>query len=570
MSDGLEQRKPGSSSLVHDTFSTGGTQETPGPGKRTLTQQLTPDLQTGGAVSRVVQRKAPALDGAPQVDASQAVHAAAEHGIAGSSSPLPYADQIQRAFGHHDVSNIQAHSDGAAETGAHAMGAQAFATGNHVAFAGTPDLHTAAHEAAHVVQQRGGVHLKGGVGVEDDSYERHADAVADRVVAGESAQELLDQHAPAKGATSSGPNPAVQRAPKASHYGTFTDEKYAISGGGLDMTLKFTPNDQVDATKIGLSQTARATVGGNKIASDPNVAKRMGPDGSFVDRISDKNTPVYGSDNLGPGKGLSDTPQSNNRSRAATELNPDNGRNATYDLGHRFQSGAGWVVKDAGLYDRPSIQGSNNSSSEFETTAVALAGAQKGEFYGSVKWGWKKDGVGATSKVDFDIVSMGVPSKNFLVAAAKWNSARTRGTMTPVANGTRVFDGSLAEKFTIDTGVEATLKQSATAGDEVYAFIEITTGAHAGSSGYVKANELRDKGDGSSTVSLPTPTVMVVTGQTPLYADDLQKTRLQSVAQGARVKVLATKGLVKQVQFVDGADTGKTGWLAASRLANEA
>src|SRR5678815_820706 len=74
-----------------------------------------------------------------------------------------------------------------------AIGAEAYATGNQVAFGTTPSLHTAAHEAAHVVQQRAGVHLKGGVGEACDPYERHADAVADRVVAGQSATELLDQ-----------------------------------------------------------------------------------------------------------------------------------------------------------------------------------------------------------------------------------------------------------------------------------------------------------------------------------------------------------------------------------------
>jgi hypothetical protein len=72
------------------------------------------------------------------------------------------------------------------------MGAEAFATGHHVAFAGAPGLHTAAHEAAHVVQQAAGVHLAGGVGQAGDAYERHADAVADRVVRGESAEALLD------------------------------------------------------------------------------------------------------------------------------------------------------------------------------------------------------------------------------------------------------------------------------------------------------------------------------------------------------------------------------------------
>jgi hypothetical protein len=68
------------------------------------------------------------------------------------------------------------------------MGAEAYATGSSVAFTGAPDLHTAAHEAAHVVQQRGGVQLKGGVGEANDPYERHADAVADQVVQGKSAE----------------------------------------------------------------------------------------------------------------------------------------------------------------------------------------------------------------------------------------------------------------------------------------------------------------------------------------------------------------------------------------------
>jgi hypothetical protein len=52
-------------------------------------------------------------------------------------------------------------------------------------------LHTAAHEAAHVIQQRHGVQLLGGVGEVGDRYERNADAVADRVVAGRSASDLL-------------------------------------------------------------------------------------------------------------------------------------------------------------------------------------------------------------------------------------------------------------------------------------------------------------------------------------------------------------------------------------------
>lgn len=83
------------------------------------------------------------------------------------------------------------------------MGVAAFATGAHVAFGRSPDLHTAAHEAAHVVQQRGGVQLKGGVGEAGDLHERHADAVADLVVQGKSSESLLDRVANGSGGGSS-------------------------------------------------------------------------------------------------------------------------------------------------------------------------------------------------------------------------------------------------------------------------------------------------------------------------------------------------------------------------------
>jgi hypothetical protein len=136
------------------------------------------------------------------------VHAAASQGVAGSGSALPHGDAIQRAFGAHDIGNLQAHTGQAAQQASHAIGAQAYAMGNHVAFAGAPDLHTAAHEAAHVVQQRAGVQLKGGVGEAGEAYERHADAVADAVVAGHSAESLLSQMAPAPGGASAG---GVQR-----------------------------------------------------------------------------------------------------------------------------------------------------------------------------------------------------------------------------------------------------------------------------------------------------------------------------------------------------------------------
>jgi len=121
------------------------------------------------------------------------VHQAAAQGIASGGGAMPYASQIQKAFGSHDISGIQAHTGSAATQANQAMGAEAFASGNHVAFAKAPDLHTAAHEAAHVKQQEQGVSLGGGVGQVGDKYENHADKVADAVVKGESAEPLLNQ-----------------------------------------------------------------------------------------------------------------------------------------------------------------------------------------------------------------------------------------------------------------------------------------------------------------------------------------------------------------------------------------
>lgn len=165
------------------------------PGKQTLVQQIA----TGP-----VQRRVAGADAAP----ATGVHDAAARGVASPASRLPFSDAIQRLFGRHDVSSIQAHTGPEAAASARDMGAAAYATGQHVVLGRDADLHTVAHEAAHVVQQRGGVQLSDGVGRSGDAYEQHADEVADHVVAGRSAEHLLDRMAPG-GRTAA--SPAVQR-----------------------------------------------------------------------------------------------------------------------------------------------------------------------------------------------------------------------------------------------------------------------------------------------------------------------------------------------------------------------
>ena len=123
-----------------------GEREVGVPGRRTLSEDLPPvQLRAAGA---------PALDGA-------ALQETAAAGVAeGGGAQLPFLATVQQSFGpDHDVSAISAHVGGRGGEAARQIGAEAYATGNHVAFAGAPDLHTAAHEAAHVIQQQAGVQL---------------------------------------------------------------------------------------------------------------------------------------------------------------------------------------------------------------------------------------------------------------------------------------------------------------------------------------------------------------------------------------------------------------------------
>jgi len=165
------------------------------------------------------------------------VPAAAARGVTGTPTTLPFLERIQASFGRHQLSDVRAHLDPAASAAARAMSAEAFTTGEHIAFARSPSLRTAAHEAAHVVQQRSGMRPAGGTGAAGDVFEQHADRVADAVVSGRTSEALLDTYAPSSASASASasapavvqrqpteatdsPTPTASRGPSAAIYGT--------------------------------------------------------------------------------------------------------------------------------------------------------------------------------------------------------------------------------------------------------------------------------------------------------------------------------------------------------------
>jgi hypothetical protein len=426
------------------------------PGKHTLTEALPVQHKAASPV----QRREDA-GGSPDH-----VQQAAAHGLQGTAQQLPHLNTIQRAFGGHDVSGVRAFVGGPAADASRAMGAQAYATGDATAFAGPPDLHTAAHEAAHVVQQRAGVHLKGGVGEVGDSYEQHADAVADQVVQGRSAESLLDQFAPRSGASGAATQlAAIQRAVR-TNGGEFDTTNYSVvsdgTGGGCDIDLTFRPNDLVETpvSAIGLTQTNTrvASPRGTEAPTDPgpglvgqpvltgrSLGANQGDPGRLIDRVEyapdsaggtstlPTTNPMYGVHNT-PANAAAGTAES--ASKTLTDTAP--GGNASFGSRVRKPDGTFDVVP-ATLHDAPytPLDGKQWRDT-FETTALIMDGPMKDTYLGSVRWGWKADAAGTVSldPASLQLVNAGAPSSDFMAAAQKWNDQTIKDTTTGTVHDT--------------------------------------------------------------------------------------------------------------------------------------
>lgn len=154
------------------------------------------------------QRKRSGGTDALTLHGNDAIRDMAAEGASSAGSEMPFLDQIQQSFGEYDVSGLSAHTDKEATRD---IGAQAYAWGEDVVFSSSPDLFTAAHEAAHVLQQGAGKAPASGVGQAGDAYEQHADAVAEKVVAGQSAEAELDRVVGGAQKVGPGKRKAVQR-----------------------------------------------------------------------------------------------------------------------------------------------------------------------------------------------------------------------------------------------------------------------------------------------------------------------------------------------------------------------
>lgn len=129
---------------------------------------------------------------------SSAARAGVDAALASAGQPLQPAarEHLEQRFGR-DFAHVRVHADSAAAASARSLGAQAYATGEHLVFgAGRYAPHTRgglwllAHELAHTVQQRLGGSAQAqafdeaGVAAHEDPGETAADRAADAVLSG--------------------------------------------------------------------------------------------------------------------------------------------------------------------------------------------------------------------------------------------------------------------------------------------------------------------------------------------------------------------------------------------------
>jgi hypothetical protein len=390
---------------------------------------------------------------------------------AGKGQPLSNSTNrfMSHAFGT-DFSRVTVHTDSDAIQMNRQLGARAFTHANDIYFnkgqyrpesqAGKQLL---AHELTHVIQQSKGMAgsstmMGKGMAVNSEpALEREADHFGSKAARGETIPKYRSTGLCWR--NNLGPVQAkpgmIQLAKTA--YGDFKDESYTTvknSAGkeiGVDVYIKFKPGKNVDAKLIGMTQSVRSVDKGKPININATVGKRSIPakdakrissptlstdEGIHIDQHSAKGyrNPLYATGSVAAGDtklGQAGTPSPVAKLTQA-ELNASTVSGKNYkgwgEHGYRYKSGNTWKEKDAELHDTPKQPGrTKNAEQLFETTALAIDGAQTGIYYGSVQWGWRTDARGKFTRLPFKAQSQGTPSSSFLKAAEIWNKGKTAG-----------------------------------------------------------------------------------------------------------------------------------------------
>jgi hypothetical protein len=205
-----EDAGEGPSSVAVDAVeATRGTRDAVGAADRALPSAVDEPKEVDESRDTLPVRPVQARASSTRAPSPDDTRAIAARGITGTSGPLPFLAEMKPLFGESGacLDGVRSHVNPVAVQAARAIGADAYATGSDIVFAVEPTRELVGHEAAHIVQQRAGVSLSGGVGAEGDPYEQQADHVGALVARGQSVAHLF-------AGTGGAVRPAIQRKAK--------------------------------------------------------------------------------------------------------------------------------------------------------------------------------------------------------------------------------------------------------------------------------------------------------------------------------------------------------------------
>jgi Domain of unknown function (DUF4157) len=452
----LSLHKAPKQKIQQDMASSMERDHTPKPSN--LAQDLLALQRTAGnqAVTHLLQRAQHiSLPGAPMSEVPSIVHEVLR------SPGQPLAAGIRAFMGArfgYDFSQVRIHADAQAAESARAVNAQAYTVGCNVVFGAgryAPEVRAGkrliAHELSHVVQQQNAPAVLQGklsIGSPSDSAELAADAAARAVTLPENSpyrSSALQIHRHLR--RSSLPFAIMQRAVK-TWGGEFVDDTYELLRkpglDGVQMRLRFVPNEYVDAERIGMVQTVSSVHQGNPF--DPRFFRSIDEDQPGFDPARFDNTfrsrripPHQVEPGLLAGTMIDQRPSESNplfaavsRKRRTLTLGAASMYVLIGELGCRYSEDGQLKQVDARLNDKPGLPSTfpsgrptTETSQVFETTALAVKGVQTGTYYGSVLWGWIKDAGGNMRKLRLTRVSEDRPSQKFTHASLVWNQSTT-------------------------------------------------------------------------------------------------------------------------------------------------
>lgn len=204
----------------------------------------------------------------------------------------------------------------------------------------------------------------------------------------------------------------------ATDFGIFRFTTFRVNdrGNGLNVAVDFVPGIGVDAEAFGMVQVVTSLLLGQPFVIDGDATLRArsipsGEDaGAHVDQDPTNRNPLYA---LVSEDGSPEALASGRLSRSLGSL------------GRRHRQGGALLVAPAQLVDDPKIHEKGDCEQRFETACLAIAGAQRHVWYGSVTWGWQRTGDTIELRMPKRRAGRGT-SATFRRAVEIWNRSRAR------------------------------------------------------------------------------------------------------------------------------------------------